>query len=145
MVNDAGRLYWLRGIITAVTETVPGMADAIEKRWPDRFKTVAEFAAAVGLSPPALLSYRRGERKDAVTTRPAKRQIAIALNWPLDWYDRLVAGEIPEDWPEQAWAEDRRRGLLAERARIDAELAELDGVTYGGGAFRPPVDADNNP
>lgn len=129
-------------MIGGVTETVPGMAEAIESRWPSRFKTATEFQAAVDLSAPTLLSYRRGERKDAPTTKPAKRQIAVALGWPLDWYDRIVAGENPKDWPEQSWAEDKRRTLLAERSRIDAEIAALDAMPYGAGQFGPSVDDD---
>lgn len=128
--------------MAGVSEIVPGMADAIEARWPSRYKTATEFRDAVGISAPALLSYRRGERKDAPTTRPAKRQIAVALGWPLDWYDRIVAGENPKDWPEQLWAEDKRRTLLAERSRIDAEIAALDAMPYGAGQFSPHVNDD---
>ena len=113
-------------------DIVPGMADAIRRRAEQRGLTPGLFVELSGLTEPGLRPVREGVRKQyAAKTR---RGVAVALAWPLDWYDRLLAGEDPDDFPtsdhspapmsiEQriSWLEDQVR-QIAEQVR--GELPE---------------------
>ena len=123
-------------------DLIPGMAEAIEARRRLLNLSVGELAAIAGITPQALSGYRKGERRDSPAADRTKRGLAIALQWPGDWYERLDAGEDASTFQSPTWAEDRLRGLREERARIEAEIAELTGKTFGGGRFSPPDDAD---
>lgn len=80
-----------------MTETVPGMAEAIRRRAEQRGLTPGLFVELSGLTEPGLRPVREGVRKQyAAKTR---RGVAVALAWPLDWYDRLLAGDSPDDFP----------------------------------------------
>lgn len=75
-------------------DLVPGMAEAIEARRRERGLAPGEFATAAGVSSQALKPLRRGEARDYQDK--VTLGVARALLWPLDWYDRLRAGDDPE-------------------------------------------------
>ena len=77
-------------------ETVPGMADYVERRRRQLELTPGDFAERAGLTRQGLDPVRSGIRKDyADKTRFG---VARALAWPTDWYERLLDGEDPADW-----------------------------------------------
>lgn len=105
-----------------MTETVPGMAEAIRRRAESRGLSPSRFAEAAGLTEPGLKPVRDGVRKQyALKTR---RGVAVALGWPLDWYDRMVAGEDPDTFPDVEHA--RSPTSQADRlALLEREVAGL--------------------
>ena len=107
---------------------VPGMAAAIEGRRRQLKLRVGEFVEAAGLTGPGLDPVRKGyQRRYSERTTDG---VATALRWPLDWYDRLVAGEDWHDFPDTdhtapgdsppPWEE-----LLAGQREVTAALERL--------------------
>lgn len=79
-------------------ESVPGMKEAVEARRVSRHLSPGEFASEAGLTEQGLAPVRRGARK--AYQDKVRRGVAVALAWPLDWYDRLLAGEDATQFPE---------------------------------------------
>lgn len=84
--------------MTAVGTKVPGMAEAVQKRAQALGLTPKTFAQHAHLTGPGLAHVRAGTRRkyEAKTIQG----VARALRWPLDWYDRLVAGEDGDRFPD---------------------------------------------
>jgi hypothetical protein len=78
-------------------DLVPGMAEAVEKRRWDLGLNPSAFAEAAGLTLPGTMPVRKGVRRNY--EEKTRRGIARALQWPIDWYERLLAGEDPETFP----------------------------------------------
>lgn len=106
-------------------ETVPGMKEAIDARRAQRHLSPGEFATAAGLTEQGLAPVRRGDRRNYQDK--VRRGVAVALAWPLDWYDRILAGENPAKFPDV----EHPNQPLSDRDRITAlevrlnELAEM--------------------
>jgi transcriptional regulator with XRE-family HTH domain len=83
--------------------TVPGMGEAIETRRKSLRLQPGQFAKAAGLTPQGVDPVRKGFRRNY--SEKTLIGVAIALRWPLDWYDRLIAGEDPKTWPTVIHAE----------------------------------------
>ena len=69
-------------------DTVPGMAEAVAARMDELAISPGEFAQEAELSRTALAKVRAGERRRY--TVKTIRGVAGALDWPGDWYQRLV-------------------------------------------------------
>lgn len=105
-----------------MADSVEGMADAIAGRMADEGITPGLFAELSGLTGPGLTPVRKGQRK---AYEPATiRGVATALRWPLDWYDRLLAGD---DWRTFPDTEHRPapRSTVARLTALEAEMVEL--------------------
>lgn len=105
---------------------VPGMRRAVEDRRAALDLTPTEFAQAAGLTLEGLARVRRGERRRY--QEKTTRGVARALAWPVDWYDRLVAGEDSADFPsihDESAAPARRDDELT---ALKAEVADLKKV-----------------
>jgi hypothetical protein len=76
-----------------VSELVPGMAEAVEGRRRQRRLSPSAFADAAGVTVQGLAPVRKGVRRDYQDK--IRHGVAAALQWPSNWYDRLLAGE---DW-----------------------------------------------
>lgn len=106
-------------------ETVPGMKEAIDARRAQRHLSPGEFAAAAGLTEQGLAPVRRGARR--AYQDKVRRGVAVALAWPLDWYDRILAGQNPAKFPDT----EHPNQPLSDKDRINAlearvnELAEM--------------------
>lgn len=78
-------------------ESVPGMAEGVERRAAELGLSPSEFARRAGLTTAGLDPVRKGVRKNyAAKTRYG---VARALRWPLDWYLRLTIGQDPATLP----------------------------------------------
>ncbi len=132
-----------------VESTVPGMAEAIDKRMRMRRLTPTAFVGLAGLTEPGLAPVRKGVRR-----RYAAKTIlgvAAALRWPVDWYDRLVAGEDWRTFPDT----DHADSPLSDRARITALEIEMRRVQEALGEVTaalqllvdrpPPTDPPSDP
>jgi hypothetical protein len=98
------------------------MAEAIHHRAEQRGLSPSRFAEAAGLTEPGLKPVRDGVRKQyALKTR---RGVAVALGWPLDWYDRLVAGDDWRSFPEAEHAATP----ASDRSRLAAVEQELTAI-----------------
>lgn len=109
-------------------ESVPGMADAIDARMRSLHLSPTDLERRSGLSSPQCLDVRAGKRKGyAMKTR---RGIAQALRWPIDWYDRLVAGDDGAAietvlWPIIVTPEERLDALEAQMGEVQSALRRL--------------------
>lgn len=84
----------------AVTEeTVPGMAEAIEDRRQMLHLSPSDFARVAGVSLQGLVPVRAGARRKYQAK--VRNGVARALQWPVDWYDRLIEGENWRDFQAQ--------------------------------------------
>lgn len=106
------------------------MAEAVEKRRRDRGLSPGGFADAAGLTPQGLAPVRAGQRKryeDKTIVGVAK-----ALAWSMDWYDRLVAGQFPDEVDDRGekapWEE-----LLAQQREISEKLERIADLLEGNG------------
>lgn len=107
-------------------ETVPGMAEAIERRRVECGLTPTEFAKAAELTIQGLIPIRKGYRREYMDK--SKRGIARALRWPPDAIDRLLRGESAEEFettPPDALVVVDVAGLAAAISRLDTELDAL--------------------
>lgn len=111
-------------MVLVVSDVVPGMAEAIERRMIERGLSPSQFAAAAGVTYQGLLPLRRGERKRYQTK--LKLGAARALGWPADAVDRLLAGEVPgevdENDPELA---ERVSQMESRLQRVETAVDEL--------------------
>lgn len=74
-------------------ESVPGMAEAIERRRLDLGLTKGELAERAEVTRQGLDPVRRGERRDYNDRTIIG--VARALRWEVDWYARLCDGREP--------------------------------------------------
>jgi hypothetical protein len=100
---------------------VPGMADAIEERRVARQLSPGDFARAADLTPQGLVPVRRGQRREYQAK--VRHGVARALAWPLDWYDRLLAGEDWHAFPDVEHGDPRTTD--ARLSAVEAEVAEI--------------------
>lgn len=111
-------------------DEVPGMAEAIEARRLDRQLSPTAFAKAAGLTTQGLVPVRRGLRRDYHDK--VRTGVARALAWPLDWYDRIQAGDtdLPDtEHPDRPASEAERLTVLEGRVqRMRSDLLELRGL-----------------
>lgn len=70
------------------------MAQAVERRRLALDLSLGDFERISGLTRQGLLPVRNGVRK--AYSEKTRRGVARALRWPIDWYDRLLAGEDPD-------------------------------------------------
>lgn len=117
-------------------DVVPGMADAIERRWVERYDSFQAFARAAGASVSGLYPARRGERRRY--SAKMRAGIARALEWPIDWLDLIERGEEPPtvryDNEGRALAEPPRSvedEIDMLRRQVDALQARLDELDRG--------------
>lgn len=103
-------------------ETVPGMAEAIERRRKARRLAPSDFARASGLTMQGLAPVRSGVRKGY--QEKVRSGVAKALAWPLDWYERLLAGDDPETFPDTEHP-DRPRSVDDRLSAVEADVADL--------------------
>jgi transcriptional regulator with XRE-family HTH domain len=98
------------------------MADAIESRRRERRLSPSAFAIAAGVTPQGLAPVRRGERRNY--QEKILTGVAAALWWPLDWYERLKAGE--SDLPTVRPAKEPEAALSIEEriTRLERILEE---------------------
>lgn len=82
------------------TQTVPGMAEAVQARMDERGLSPGDFARLADVTPQGLAHVRQGRRKRYQSK--IKFGVARALQWPPDWYERLEAGEDPDTWADVA-------------------------------------------
>lgn len=75
-------------------QTVPGMSEAVEGRRKELRLRPGQFAEMAGLTPQGLDPVRKGYRR-SYSDRTING-VADALGWPVDWYDRMLEGEMPE-------------------------------------------------
>lgn len=106
-------------------DEVDGMRQAVEARMRQLGLTPTTFAHAAGVTVQGLDPVRAGVRKQY----QAKTRIGVAraLRWPEDWYDRLVAGEPANHFPDTRWPAAQltlEERVAAVEARLDA-LIEL--------------------
>lgn len=106
------------------------MAEAINNRIAQReFGTIESLAQAAGLTTEALIPVRKGFRKNYA--RKTRLGLAKALAWPLDWYERLLAGDDPAEFPTvenghvRITVEDRVTALEEAVQRIEGTLRRL--------------------
>lgn len=106
------------------------MADAIEARRLARQLSPGAFARAAGLTTQGLVPVRRGLRRDYHDK--VRTGVARALGWPLDWYDRLQAGDtdLPDtEHPDRPASDGERITALEHRVqRMRTDLTELRGL-----------------
>lgn len=98
------------------------MAEAIQKRADQLGVNPSLFEELSNLTGPGLAPVRKGAKR---AYQPKTiRGVAVALRWPLDWYERLVAGE---DWTTFPDTEHPHAPLSPEQriSRLEAQLAEL--------------------
>lgn len=111
-----------RTMVADVGAKVPGMAEAVEKRAKELGLTPKSFAEHAKLTGPGLAPVRGGHRRgyEAKTLQG----VARALRWPLDWYDRLVAGH---DWRAFPDVDHPDVPLSVEQriSRLEAQVADL--------------------
>ena len=119
-------MLFITGKVRIVAEDeVPGMKEAIDARRAQRHLSPGQFAVAAGLTEQGLAPVRRGARRNYQDK--VRRGVAVALAWPLDWYDRILAGENPAKFPDV----EHPNQPLSDRDRITAlevrlnELAEM--------------------
>lgn len=106
-------------------DEVPGMSRAIDARRAALDLSPTEFAKAAGLTPEGLAPVRRGERRRYLAKTTSG--VARALCWPNDWYQRLLNGENPDDFPTVGEPPriDELNQLRAEVADLRKEIARL--------------------
>lgn len=109
-----------------MAEQVPGMAEAVANRMAQLGLSPTDLERASGLSNPQAKQVRDGVRKNY--QHKTRLGIARALRWPLDWYDRLLAGEDASTFEEiehrdsPASVEERLSALEREVRALAAEL-----------------------
>jgi transcriptional regulator with XRE-family HTH domain len=106
--------------------TVPGMADAIERRRIELGMTPGEFADAAGLTRQGLNPVRQGRRK--AYQDKVKIGVARALRWRGDAIDRLLAGDTPLELDERApdmGADAVLAEIMTLRDRVEQLTAEV--------------------
>lgn len=109
-------------------EQVPGMAEAVASRMLVEGIGPGDLLRLSGLSDTQCLEVRGGRRK--AYAHKTLRGIAVALRWPLDWYDQLLSGvpgtALPDvDWPRERTTEERVEALEAGLAGLRADLQRL--------------------
>lgn len=103
-------------------EQVPGMADAVESRRRELGLGIQDFVDRADLTREQIYKIRKGHK--VPYAQVTIEGVAVALEWPLDWYDQLARGNRPGDEPPPAAV---RRAVLNRRmARI---RQKLDNVT----------------
>jgi hypothetical protein len=108
-----------------LTEIVEGMADAVERRAVQRGLSPTLFAELAGLTNSGLAPVREGRRRNYSTK--TRFGVATALGWPVDWYDRILAGEDPDTWPDVEHP-PAHGSTEADIAAIRAQLAALEAL-----------------
>lgn len=97
------------------------MAEIVEDRRRSRGLSIDELARRADLTREQVTRVRKGDRR-----RYDERTIdgiAVALDWQLDWYDRLLAGEEPVEGPPP-WPITQEI-LRRRQARLDLEMSEI--------------------
>lgn len=112
--------------MTDESDDVPGMAEAVEARRKRRKLSPGGFASAAGLTPTGLAPVRKGTRKDY--SEKTTVGVARALRWPLDWYDRLLAGEDPASFPDVDHGDVETTGAGEEADDLKATVERLTAV-----------------
>lgn len=108
--------------VTDVADVVDGMAEAIKGRMDDLGLTPGLFIDLTGLTGPGLANVRKGHRR---AYEPATiRGVAVALRWPLNWYERVQAGEDWRAFP----TEEHRPAPRSNADRINALEDEMADV-----------------
>lgn len=105
-----------------MSDTVPGMAEAINQRRKQLGLTPGQFATAAGLTRQGLGRVQKGVR--AGYQDRTLLGVARALRWPADWYDRLLRGEDWAHFPTQVRAPGGATLLPGWPDHLAAELAE---------------------
>lgn len=98
------------------------MAEAIEARRRERQLSPGDFARRAGLTVQGLAPVRNGVRKGYQDK--VRAGVARALAWPVDWYDRLLAGEDSTSFPET----EHPNGPHSDEARLSAVELRLDRI-----------------
>jgi transcriptional regulator with XRE-family HTH domain len=98
------------------------MAKAIEDRRRARQLSPSDFARQAGLTVQGIAPVRNGVRKGYQDK--VRAGVARALAWPLDWYDRLLAGEDPATFPDTVHPNGPRSDGDRLTA-VEAEVAEI--------------------
>lgn len=106
----------------AVADEVPGMATGIERRMAELGLSPGTFAARAGLTPQGLGDVRAGRAKRYQAR--LRYGVARALQWPHDWYERLVAGTDPATFETVEWQTDP-----APDERLDRIERQVDRLT----------------
>lgn len=102
---------------------VPGMAAVIGARMKELGLGPGDFAAAADLTRQGLDDVRAGVRKRYQFK--TIKGVARALAWELDWYDRMLAGDLPVIDTTRAHDQEEVRKLREEVARLREIVEQL--------------------
>jgi transcriptional regulator with XRE-family HTH domain len=105
-------------------ETVPGMAEAIERRRRELGLSPGEFAERAGITRQGAGNVRRGVRRQYHDK--VKLGVARALGWRADAIDRLLIGEQPVELDEPNPPEPGIELIRRELEELRAEVSRLN-------------------
>lgn len=110
------------------------MSQAIKQRMLELGLSPVEFSRRAKVTLQGLAPVRKGRRRNYETQTIVG--VARGLQWPLDWYDRLQAGEDSSGFPNTEHSEVARSvedRITALEADVRQLVADVRSLLPGGG------------